>query len=80
MKWYGYFLAITVVGILVTGCMSHQGQPDNTASGALAGGATGAIIGSMARLRDLGRLSAEWWELWQAVPSGMVWIRPRMRS
>jgi len=49
MKWYGYFLAITVVGILVTGCMSHQGQPDNTASGALAGGATGAIIGSMAR-------------------------------
>lgn len=29
--------------------MSHQGQPDNTASGALAGGATGVIIGSMAR-------------------------------
>ncbi len=49
MKWYGYFLAVAVVGILVAGCMSPQGQPDNTASGALAGGATGAIIGSMAR-------------------------------
>ena len=49
MKRYGYFLAVAVVGISVTGCMTPQGQPDNTASGALAGGATGAIIGSMAR-------------------------------
>jgi hypothetical protein len=49
MKRYGYLLVVAVVGISVTGCMSPQGRPDYTASGALAGGATGAIVGSMAR-------------------------------
>jgi hypothetical protein len=49
MKHTGYALAIAVTGILISGCMSPQGSPDYTASGALAGGATGAVIGSMAR-------------------------------
>ena len=48
MKRYVDLLLVTVVGISVAGCMSPQGQPDYTASGALAGGATGAIVGSMA--------------------------------
>jgi hypothetical protein len=42
-------LVVAVAGISVAGCMSPQGRPDYTASGALAGGATGAIVGSMAR-------------------------------
>ena len=37
-------MALTV---LLAGCVSPQGQPDNTATGALVGGATGAIIGSV---------------------------------
>jgi hypothetical protein len=49
MKRYGHFLLVAVFGISVAGCYSPQGRPDYTASGALAGGATGAIIGSMAR-------------------------------
>jgi hypothetical protein len=40
---------IGVVGISLAGCMTPQGRPDYTASGALAGGATGAIVGSMTR-------------------------------
>lgn len=42
-------LAVTLAGIMLTGCYSPQGRPDYTASGALAGGATGAVIGSMTR-------------------------------
>jgi len=34
--------------VLAGGCASPSGQPDYTASGALAGGATGAIIGGLA--------------------------------
>lgn len=49
MKQYGYLLAWALVGVALTGCMSPQGRPDYTASGALAGGATGAIIGSAGR-------------------------------
>jgi hypothetical protein len=48
MKRYGYLLVVAVVGISIAGCYSPQGRPDYTASGALAGGATGAIVGSMA--------------------------------
>ncbi|MGA2069945.1 MAG: YXWGXW repeat-containing protein [Sedimentisphaerales bacterium] len=48
MKRYGYLLLVAVVGISATGCMSPSGRPDYTASGALAGGATGAIVGSTA--------------------------------
>jgi hypothetical protein len=49
MKRSAYLLVVVVAGISVAGCMSPQGRPDYTASGALAGGATGAIVGSMAR-------------------------------
>ena len=48
MKHYGYLLSVAVVGISTVGCMSPTGRPDYTASGALAGGATGAIAGSLA--------------------------------
>jgi uncharacterized protein YcfJ len=40
----------------MSGCMNPYGRPDYTASGALAGGATGAIIGSMARHPGSGAL------------------------
>ena len=49
MKNYGYLLLVVGVGIASAGCMSPTGRPDYTASGALAGGATGAIVGSMGR-------------------------------
>ena len=48
MKNAHVYLGIVAVGLTATGCMSPQGRPDYTASGALAGGATGAIIGSAA--------------------------------
>ena len=48
MKRYGYLLVIAVAGIWMAGCYSPMGRPDYTASGALAGGATGAVIGSVA--------------------------------
>lgn len=42
-------VVVGVLGISLTGCMTPQGRPDYTASGALAGGATGAIVGSLSR-------------------------------
>lgn len=44
MKRYGYLLVVAVLGISVAACVSPQGRPDNTASGALAG----ALVGGMA--------------------------------
>ena len=49
MKRYGCLLSLALAGISTTGCMSPTGRPDYTASGALGGAATGAIVGSMAR-------------------------------
>jgi hypothetical protein len=49
MKRYGCFLITAIVAVSLSGCMSPSGRPDYTASGALAGGATGAIIGSFSR-------------------------------
>ena len=49
MKQYRQFLAIALIGLSVSSCMTPEGRPDNTANGALAGGAMGAIIGSTAR-------------------------------
>jgi len=46
MKRYGYLTVITVAGLSLVGCMSPNGQPDYTASGALGGAATGALLGS----------------------------------
>jgi hypothetical protein len=37
---------VVTVGLALAGCMSPYGQPDYTASGTLAGAATGALIGS----------------------------------
>ena len=48
MKRYICLLVVAIAGASTLGCMSPGGRPDYTASGALAGGATGAIIGSMA--------------------------------
>ena len=48
MKRFGMvFVAMLTIAAL-TGCYTPQGQPDYSASGALAGGATGAVIGSLA--------------------------------
>ena len=49
MKRYTMYLMVAAAGVWSAGCTSPTGRPDYTASGALAGGATGAIIGSMAR-------------------------------
>jgi hypothetical protein len=45
MKRYGFLLV--AIQLSVAGCMSPRGTPDYTATGALAGGAAGVIIGSM---------------------------------
>jgi hypothetical protein len=56
MKKQVSILAVTAMGIWLAGCYSPQGRPDYTASGALAGGATGAVIGSMSRNPGAGAL------------------------
>jgi len=49
MKWHPLTLVMAAVSVLATGCTTPEGQPDNTATGALIGGgagaATGAVIG-----------------------------------
>jgi hypothetical protein len=49
MKRSVYLLVAAIAGLSLASCYTPQGRPDYTASGALAGGATGAVIGSMAR-------------------------------
>jgi surface antigen len=56
MKRYGHLLVVAVFGISLAGCYYPGGRPDYTASGALAGGATGAIIGSAAGRHGSGGL------------------------
>lgn len=48
--------SITCVGLasLLAGCYTPNGQPDNTATGALVGGASGATIGALADRRNPG--------------------------
>ena len=46
MKRYSYLALCTLTGMSLVGCMTPQGHPDYTASGALAGAAAGAIIGN----------------------------------
>ena len=46
MKTYTLTLAVAASAMLLTGCESPNGTPDNTASGALMGGAVGAISGA----------------------------------
>jgi hypothetical protein len=47
-------LALTGLVSLLAGCVSPDGRPNNTASGALMGGATGATIGALADRRNPG--------------------------
>jgi hypothetical protein len=47
------FTMTGLVGLL-TGCYTSSGRPDNTATGALAGGASGAAIGAIADRRNPG--------------------------
>jgi outer membrane lipoprotein SlyB len=51
-----YSLVVAFLIISVASCMSPQGRPDYTASGALAGGATGAVLGSLSRHPGSGAL------------------------
>jgi len=46
MKWHPLALAVAAVAMLVTGCYTPEGAPDNTGTGALMGGAIGAISGA----------------------------------
>ena len=46
MKVNGASFLIACLCLSLAGCVSPHGDPDNTASGALIGGATDAIIGS----------------------------------
>ena len=56
MRRYSQLLMVAVFAISIVGCYYPQGRPDYTASGALAGGATGAIIGSAAGRHGSGGL------------------------
>ena len=47
-------LALTGLVALLAGCVSPDGRPDNTGTGALMGGATGATIGALADWRNPG--------------------------
>ena len=46
MKIYTLTFAVAASAMLLTGCETPEGTPDNTASGALMGGAVGAISGA----------------------------------
>jgi outer membrane lipoprotein SlyB len=46
MKIHTLTLAVAGLAMLLTGCETPEGTPDNTASGALMGGAIGAISGA----------------------------------
>ena len=46
MKWHPLTLAVVAVAMLMTGCYTPEGTPDNTGTGALMGGAIGAISGA----------------------------------
>jgi len=46
MKWHPLILAMAAAAVLVTGCYTPEGTPDNTGTGALMGGAIGAISGA----------------------------------
>jgi outer membrane lipoprotein SlyB len=56
MKPLAYVSMAAIAAMFIAGCYTPQGRPDYTASGALAGGATGAVIGSMARRPGPGAL------------------------
>ena len=45
MKLHVLTLALAASAVVLTGCVSPNGEPDNTGSGALIGAGTGALIG-----------------------------------
>lgn len=47
MKTAKLLTGILAVGLVTTGCQTPEGQPDNTATGALTGGTIGAITGAI---------------------------------
>ena len=49
MKRSTALLLVIVVPMALSACTNPYGRPDYTASGALAGGGTGAVVGSLAR-------------------------------
>ena len=57
MKRFNLFFIIMIATAFFAGCMTPQGSPDYTASGALAGGATGAIIGGLSDNSGVGALA-----------------------
>lgn len=56
MTRFGKLLAVAIVGISLTGCVSPQGRPDYTASGALLGGAIGGLGSDSGRGAIVGAL------------------------
>jgi hypothetical protein len=56
MKNQNHWWMATLAGVTLTGCVSPHGNPNYTGSGVLAGSATGALIGSMARNHGAGAL------------------------
>jgi len=55
MKWHPLILAVAAVSMLVTGCETPEGTTNNTGTGALVGGAVGAMTGAaMAGPHDSG--------------------------
>src|SRR6266404_1108459 len=55
MKYHSISLTAAAIGLaLVMGCETPSGRPDNTATGALVGGATGAGIGAIAGGHEAG--------------------------
>ena len=56
MTRFGKLLAVAVVGISLAGCVSPQGRPDYTASGALLGGAIGGLGSDSGRGAIVGAL------------------------
>ncbi len=56
MKYHTISLTAVAVGLalVLTGCETPSGRPDNTATGALVGGAAGAGIGAIAGGHEAG--------------------------
>src|SRR6185369_7791946 len=46
MKFQAFTLVLATSAVVLTGCQYPNGQPNNTGTGALAGGAIGAVSGA----------------------------------
>src|SRR5208282_1600973 len=86
MKPNSLVVTILAAGVVLTGCYTPEGRPDNTATGALAGGAigagtgaliggavgalSGAIIGNSIDQQQRARIQAEAPATWERVEQG----------